>query len=280
MLLASALFAALFAAAPIASMTEDQLDQKLASTSKMLDEGQKIDTLSQLFVGLPYVEYPLGEGGAGPEPQPRWRLDGVDCQTFVETVLALANAKTTSHAKKILDDIRYGKENISFAARNHFTEAQWLPMNLAKGYLDDEVPTIDGNAPGTDLVLKKSSWSKVPGFDRLAAADIPDGKFPVRYLPIAEFKKKIGSVQNGSIILVVRKFDPKRVVRTSHMGFMLRNAHGVIVRHATSGPEHKVIDEPLDAYLKRMTGFKKWPVVGFGLVMPLDAKVRASQIQP
>ena len=39
---------------------------------------------------MPYGDYPLGEG-SGVEPQPRWRVDQVDCQTFVETVLAMAD---------------------------------------------------------------------------------------------------------------------------------------------------------------------------------------------
>jgi len=274
------LLALLVATAPIASMSEDQLDQKLAATQKILVMGDRIDALSALFVGTPYTEFPLGEGGSGPEPQARWRLDGVDCQTFVETVLALANAKTTAHAKKLLDDIRYGKDPVSFAHRNHFTEAQWLPANTSKGYLDDEVPAIDGHAPAADLILKRSQWSKLPAFGRLVDADVPEGKFPIRYLSAATLKKRQANIETGSVILVVREANPKFVVRTSHMGFVLRGPRGIFVRHATSGPEHKVIDEPLDAYLSRMQGFHKWQVVGYGLYTPLDAKVRASQIQP
>ena len=274
------LISALLAAAPIASMSEGQLDEKLAATQKILVMGDRVDAISQLFVGTPYTEFPLGEGGDGPEPQARWRLDGVDCQTFVETVLALANSKSTGQAKKILDDIRYGKDPISFANRNHFTEAQWLPSNFEKGYLSDEVPTIDGHAPSAELVLKRAQWSKLPGFGRLTAADIPEGRFPIRYLTPSALRKRQASIETGSIILVVREADPKRIVRTSHMGFVLRGANGIFVRHATSGPEHKVIDEPFDAYLERMQGFKKWQVVGFGLATPLDGKVRAAGFQP
>ncbi len=270
---------ALLAAAPIAQLSDAQLDQKLAGVQKMLVVGDRIDAVSSLFVGTPYVEFPLGEGGDGPEPQARWRLDGVDCQTFVETVLSLANAKSTAHAKALLDDIRYSKPPLSFAHRNHFTEAQWLPANIEKGYLRDEVPSIDGRAPAADLHLARAKWSKLPGLARLASADIPEGKFPIRYLTPAQLKKRASSIEIGSVILVVREDDPKRIVRTSHMGFVLRGPRGLFVRHATSGAEHKVIDEPLDDYLTRMDSFKKWRVIGFGLAMPLDAKVRAGQVQ-
>ncbi len=263
--------------APIAGMSDDQLDQQLASVAQH-PIGDRIDALSALFVGTPYVEQPLGEGGTGPEPQARWRLDGVDCQTFVETVLALANAKSTAHAKALLDDIRYSQEPFTFAHRNHFTEAQWLPSNLQKGYLSDEVIGLDGRAPSADLVLKRAKWSQVPGLERLKEADIPEGKFTIRYLTPAGLRAHVANIETGTVILVVRAADPKRVVRVSHMGFVLRGPHGIFVRHATSGPEHKVIDEGLGAYLLRMQSFKKWPVVGFGLAQPLDAKFRASQI--
>jgi len=258
-----ALAALLFAVAPIAKLSDAQLDAKLTEVQKILNVGDRIDAVSALFVGTPYTEHPLGEGGEGPEPQPRWRLDGVDCQTFVETVLALANAKSTSHAKSLLDDIRYSAPPFSFSHRNHFTEAQ----------------AIDGHAPTAELVLHRAQWMKNAGLARLGSADIPEGKFPIRYLTPAMLKKRRNSIEVGSIILVVRDEDPKRVVRTSHMGFVLRGPSGLFVRHATSGAEHKVIDEPLDDYLARMDSFKKWPVIGFGLVMPLDAKVRASQVQ-
>jgi Protein of unknown function (DUF1460) len=269
----------LLAAAPISSLSSDQLDQQLASIQHVPNIGDRVDAVSKLFLGAPYVDFPLGEGGSGPEPQDRFRLDGVDCQTYVETVLALINARNTGHAKAILDDIRYAKEPYSFATRNHFTEAQWLPSLTDKGYLRDEVPAIDGRAPSTALILVRDRWSQVSFLKRLEPAEIPEGRFPIKYLTSAELRKHAGSIEPGSVILVVREADPKRIVRVSHMGFVVRGAQGISVRHASS-VERKVVEEPLGSYLTRMGEMKKWKVEGYGLYMPLDAKVRATQVLP
>ena len=241
------------------------------------DFGARIDALSKLFVGIPYGEFPLGEG-QGVEPQPRWRTDKVDCQTLVETVMAMANARSLDEAKSILDDIRYATAPISFANRNHFTEAQWLPANLEKGYLRDEAVSIDGNAPAETLVLHKAQWSRVPGLKRLEPANIPEGKFSIRYLPIAEAKRKASSVEPGSILMVVREHDANRVVRVSHMGFVVKGPRGLVVRHASTGDAHAVVDDDYFLFLDKQAEFRKWKVVGVALAMPLDATLRISQL--
>jgi len=56
----------------------------------------------------------------------------VDCQTYVETVLAMANAKSVAEAKNILDDIRY-KGEPSFENRNHFNRSAVVPGQHREG---------------------------------------------------------------------------------------------------------------------------------------------------
>ena len=268
--------AALVATGPVSQLSETQLDQRIAEAhGKPLLE--RIDEMSRMFVGTTYGELPLGDG-SGPEAWPRWRVDKVDCQTFVETVLALSNARNLKEAKAILDDIRYARPPPSFENRNHFTEAQWLPANEQKGYLKDEVPLIDGHAPTETLTLRKAQWSQLPILSRLANANIPDGKFMVRYLPTEDLRRKAKNIEPGSIIFVVRENNPRYVVRISHMGFVIKGPGGWVVRHASTGAEHAVIDEPLGAYIQRMESYKKWKVIGFSLATPLDAALRVSQI--
>src|SRR3954464_4329609 len=92
----------LAAAAPVLEMSEQQLDRAIADAHLVPAIGERVERLSALFVGVPYGDLPLGEG-TGIEPQPRWRTDFVDCQTFIETVLAMANAKSLARARAILD---------------------------------------------------------------------------------------------------------------------------------------------------------------------------------
>jgi Protein of unknown function (DUF1460) len=267
----------LLAAAPILDLTPQQLDEKLAEVQATPNVGDRIDAVSRLFLGLPYTAFPLGEGGQKPEPQPRFRLDGVDCQTYVETVLALVNAGSRAKAELVLDDIRYWKEPISFANRAHFTEAQWLPSLEEKGYLRDEIPTLWGGAPAAELVLKRAQWSQVSFLQRLIPADIPEGRFPIKYLGQAELRRRAASIEPGSIILVVREADPKRVVRVTHMGFVVKSHGTVVVRHASSAEGH-VVEEALSSYLSRMGDQAKWKVTGYGLYAPLDARARTVQV--
>jgi len=258
-------------------MTEAELDAKIAE-AHALPLPERIDALSRLFVGVPYTDLPLGDGEAGPEPGPLFRTDGVDCQTYVETILAMANARNLPQAKAILTDIRYADGKPSFQTRNHFTEAQWLPANARKGYLRDAVPALDKNAPKETLVLVKSQWTQVPGLKRLSSASIPDGKYSVRYLPLDEVEKRAGDVPPGTIVMVVREHDPNRVVRITHMGFLLKTDAGLVVRHASTGKDRAVLDEPLDAFVQRQREFKKWKVAGVALARPLDASKRVARI--
>jgi hypothetical protein len=274
----AAVLAILISSAPILEMTGPQLDAKIAEAHK-LPFRARIDALSRLFVGVPYADLPLGDGDKGPEPGPLFRTDGVDCQTYVETVLAMANGRSLDQAKAILDDIRYADGKPSFQSRNHFTEAQWLPANAKKGYLADEVPALDRRAPTETLVLDKSRWTQVPGLKRLIPANVPDGKYKVRYLPLDQVVRRAGDIAPGTILMVVREHDPNRVVRITHMGFFLQTDAGPVVRHASTGKEHAVVDEPLEAFVQRQTEYTKWKVIGVALARPLDASRRVSRIQ-
>jgi Protein of unknown function (DUF1460) len=268
----------LFATAPVLSLSEAQLSSTIARTHER-PFAERIAALSRLFVGVPYGEFPLGDGQRPPEPGPLFRTDAVDCQTYVETVLAMANARSLDQARAILDDIRYADGQPSFETRNHFTEAQWLPANSEKGYFVDEVPALDRGAPAETLSLVRSEWTQVPALKRLAPAKVPDGKYTVRYLPLDEVTARAKDIVPGSILMVVREPDPSRVVRITHMGFVLKDKRGWVVRHASTGKEHAVVDEPLAEFVERQREYKKWKVVGFALAQPKDASRRVSKIK-
>src|SRR5438067_11192848 len=127
-MLALALF---LAAAPISRMSEQQLDRAIADAHLVPAIGERVERLSALFVEVPYGDLPRGEG-TGVEPQPRWRVDLVDCQTFVETVLARARARWLGRARGGLYEIWYCGDppHVCSATRNHFTGAPWRPSNV------------------------------------------------------------------------------------------------------------------------------------------------------
>jgi hypothetical protein len=260
-----------------APLGERQLEAAIEEAQRLPAIADRIEQISRIFLGTPYGQYPLGEG-SGVEPQPRWRADMVDCQTYVETVLAMANAKDLAQAKALLDDIRYRATPISFSSRNHFTEAQWLPANEAKGYLTEETSGIDRDAPSATLVLRREQWSKVKGLERLAPAEIPEGEFPIRYLTLAEARRRAAQIAPGSVMLIVRAPDPQRVVRVSHMALVVLGAKGLVVRHASFGEEKRVIEEGMGAFLDRLSTYRSWPVIGVALLRAVDARSRADAV--
>lgn len=273
-------FAAIALAALLAAHppTDAELEQAIAQAQRTPQFADRIEQLSRLFLGTPYGAFPLGEG-EGVEPQPRWRADQVDCQTYVETVLALANARSLPEAKSLLDDIRYRAPPLTFQSRNHFTEAQWLPANEAKGYLREETTRLDPHAPVARLLLHKAQWSKVAGLARLVPAQIPEGAFAIHYLPLAEARRLAPHFLPGSVLLIVRAKDPERVVRVSHMALVVKTPGGLVVRHASFGAEKQVIEEKAADFLDRQATYKKWPVIGIALVQARDARARADKLK-
>ena len=127
-------------------------------------------------------------------------------------------------------------------------------------------------------MLRREQWSRVKGLERLATADIPEGSFSIRYLPLAEARERAAQFAPGSVMLIVRAQDPQRVVRVSHMALVVRTAAGLVVRHASFGREKKVIEEPIAAFLDRLGTYREWPVVGVALARALDARGRAVEV--
>ncbi len=86
----------------------------------------RITYISKQFLGKPYALGALGEGSQGYFDQaPLYRTDAFDCETYVDTVLALAFADNLSTFKQYIQKIRYRDGHIAFVDRNHFTCLDW-----------------------------------------------------------------------------------------------------------------------------------------------------------
>jgi hypothetical protein len=107
---------------------------------------------------------------------------------------------------------------------------------------------------------------------------VPEGNFPIHYLTLEDAKKRVRSIEPGSVILVIREADPNRVVRVSHMGLVVRRDGRLYVRHASFGSERRVIDVEFGRFIDKQRGYKKWPVQGIALALPLDAQLRVSRL--
>jgi hypothetical protein len=219
---------------------------------------------SERFIGTPYVFNPLGEG-QGKDPDPMIRFDEVDCLTFVETTMALSLAKAPQEVDPVLQRIRY-RGSPAYEERNHLMEADWIPNNLAKGFIAD----VTREYGGADTVLASKTYTPETWASTSAKGlGLPEphqakGTFSVSMIPISKFKAKASAIPSGTIVVVVRKDGPDKVTRISHLGFLVHKKGGVYMRHAALG-QKAVVDEPLDEFLARHSSFATWPVDGFSL---------------
>jgi len=96
-----------------------RVEQLLLKTSHDRFVGNRIDILSTLFLGYPYKSNPLIGSAAKPEVFTA-SLEGFDCVTYIETVLALARASTLDEFIDGLRRIRYEQGCVQCERRNHY----------------------------------------------------------------------------------------------------------------------------------------------------------------
>jgi hypothetical protein len=235
------------------------------------------------FLGTPYLLSPLGEG-EGFDPDPTVRYDAVDCLTFVEETLALALAQREDKLPAVLAKIRYGAEP-SYEGRNHLMEAEWLPFNVAKGFIRPASRRYAGqDAVLTQKVLGRGAW-KTPSS---VALELPaerqlTGRFPLWMVPLDKLLAHAKHIPTGTILLVVREDRAWKVTRITHLGFVIQRGHETYLRHANKQPSFRVVDEPLAHFVARNARYDRWKVDGVSLydvLPPAPPQLQSARAAP
>jgi hypothetical protein len=279
------MISAAIAAAALASIPAGATD--LAAVEAALRSvragGPRAAAATRAFVTAPYIASPLGEG-EGPDPDPRFRLDAFDCMTLVETAVALGSASSLEEARLALDDVRYA-DSPEVASRNHEVLSQWIPRNVAKGWIADVGREVGG--PVTRKVEKeytRESWAVVRASGRairhLPRARLPLGRFSLDVIPAADVAAVSARVPEGAIAFVVRSDAPDRPSRVTHAALVVLGRGGArLVRHATSSKGvRRIIEEPLERFVRReQRAHPRWPLdgVAFFAIRSNGARVRA-----
>ncbi len=263
MIVATALSLILLAPPAYPGADDDRLEALLGSVRGRPLEGRLLGLSAQLL-GTPYTHSPLGEG-EGQDPDPRLRLDHVDCLTFVETVMALALSSSVEDVVHVLDSVRY-RTRPDYAGRNHLMEAEWLPSNAAKGMVRDVTAQLGGGAAVAGWkVLGPEAWSSTTARALALPPEArPTGRFPLSILPVAEVAARAASWPSGTLLLLVREDAPWRITRVSHLGFVVQRGGKTFLRHATRGWKDGVVDEELSHLLARHARYT-WKVEGVSL---------------
>ncbi|HEX9401833.1 MAG TPA: N-acetylmuramoyl-L-alanine amidase-like domain-containing protein [Anaeromyxobacter sp.] len=241
--------------------------------------GARAAAATRAFVGAPYAPSPLGEG-AGRDPDPRFRLDAFDCMTLVETAVALGSASSLAETRVALDDVRYSGAP-TYAARNHEVLSQWIPANVAKGFIAEATAALPRGARRAVKEYTPASWDSVRAAGRaipgLPRARLPLGRFEVGLVSPDEAPAVAARLPEGAIVFVVRTDAPERATRITHAGLVVHGRGGVaLVRHATSSRGvSRVIEEPIERFVRREArAFPRWPLDGLAFFEILDATLR------
>ncbi|MGE3610088.1 MAG: N-acetylmuramoyl-L-alanine amidase-like domain-containing protein [Bacteriovoracaceae bacterium] len=252
---------------------------KLSSENDLIT---RMDMFSKGLVGLPYGTFgPLGEGEIGRYDQdPLYRLDTFDCTTFVETVISLSLSREINEFEEHMNQIRYQNGEIDFLKRNHFPSLQWIPYNEENGLLveiNDLIVPVQSQKVA-EAVINLPGWLKHIKIEEIRVPDasleerqnlleelhqLASSYSPVvaklKYIPIStllETPSLLNKIPSGSIINFVRpNWDLTETAGThmnvSHQGFIFRKGKEIILRHASSSKDMKVIESNLFEYLKK-----------------------------
>ncbi|MFE8600765.1 N-acetylmuramoyl-L-alanine amidase-like domain-containing protein [Archangium violaceum] len=231
---------------------------------------ERLLRVSERFLGTPYVHSPLGEG-SGVDPDPTFRLDAVDCLTFVEQALAMSLASAEPEVAGVLERLRYASTP-TYEDRNHLMEAQWLPNNRRKGFLAD----VTRRYGGEDTVRVRKTLTAVTWTSRSSQAlalpktHQPRGTYDLDMIPLEQVMAHARQVPSGTILVVLREDLPLKATRVTHLGFVVQKGKRTWLRHARRGVDGngRVVDEDLETFLARNAKYDKWKVSGVSLYEP------------
>ncbi len=189
------------------------------------------------FISKMYIEAPLGEGVNAP----RFRADGFDCMTYVETCLALAISELPEEVIGNLDRIRYINGEIGFHTRCHFVSANWLPNNKSLLKRRDEIADET-----VTRVIDRGKFFAEKGFS--LPDDHPLAQPEKVTMPFAS-KKAVLSMENESVSSSVALFvaDSNWLI-VKHVGLVFIEAGEKELYHCSSKAK-KVVREPLNGYI-------------------------------
>lgn len=188
------------------------------------------------FLDYPYIDSPLGEG----DVKPKFRTDGFDCMTYVETCLALSLSDSADDILPNLDLIRYRDGIADYEHRNHFVSIDWVPNNSWLLRPMDEF---------ADLVVERNI-DRAGFFEKQGRLFTEESELPA----VQSVKSKIitptklGGIPSerlhSTIVMFAGKLDWLVV---SHMGLLFEEKGDVLLYHASS-VSRRVVRLPLREY--------------------------------
>ncbi len=213
-----------------------RVDQLLSKIRHEPSIASRIDLLSSHFLGHPYKSDPL-IGSADTAEVFTASLDGFDCVTYIETVVALARASNVDDFTEWLRKIRYEGGHIQWQRRNHYM-TRWIRNNIREGILRPV------STPAVPAIYKERVLNVVPG--------LKSQRTRMKCGPKAAAPRLERYLQTGDLIFFA---STRRHLDVFHAGIIVRDSEKVFMRHA-SRSQGLVVQQELSEFLKanRMAG--------------------------
>lgn len=265
----------------------------------------RLNWFSKQFIDAIYVLGSLGEGANSRYDQyPLYRIDAFDCDTFVNTVLALALADSLSTFQRCINNLRYKDGTVAYETRAHFTSIDWNEYHQQQGIFKDITNSIRNENKQSvtqyaTVVIDKASWyahktlstirinntDKEIQEQRLAelkanSSHLESKKSKVAYLPLSALFPKpdepnlhlFSQIPDGAIIEIVRPdWDLRKEIGTyldiSHLGFAFWE-HNILYFREASSQYKKVVDVPLIDYLAKVINSSTIKGINVQILLP------------
>ncbi|WP_289060094.1 N-acetylmuramoyl-L-alanine amidase-like domain-containing protein [uncultured Zobellia sp.] len=225
------------------------------------DFGKTIVAIGKTFMGTPYVAKTLEIGKTETLVV---NLQGLDCTTYVENVLAFAltlktGASSFDDFTKALENIRYKDGQLDgYASRLHYF-SEWIANNEKKGLIKDITSEIGGKEITKPINFMSTHRDLYPflsddeNFERVKASENYLNNQPICILAQDEIAANEHLIQTGDIIALTTSINGLDI---THTGIATREKDGRIhLLHASTGSmKVEVSKKPLAEYLK---GIKK-----------------------
>ncbi len=221
------------------------------------DFGKELVAIGKTFLGTPYVAKTLE---VGQEESLVITLEGLDCTTYVENVLAFGLVKQQQDPSfnsfvKWLEKIRYrdGKLNGYGSRLHYFTE--WISDNEEKGLVQNITASLGGEEVDKKLNFMSAHRDLYPyladenSFEQILETEKKLKQQPLCVVSRDMLAKNEDVLQSGDIIALATSIDGLDV---THTGFAIRTTDGRIhLLHASSSGAVEISELPLVDYLKK-----------------------------
>jgi hypothetical protein len=185
--------------------------------------------IANAWLGRPYVADSLIGGPDKPE-RLVVNLQGFDCVTFIECVLAKARTRSRKQFVEELKKTRYREGRVEWSARLHYF-SDWMKSNQKRGVIK-----IRTRGPGS-----RSIQTRLDVVEGLPGRSVRFHVVPKQKIHLAR-----GRIREGSIVAFA---STRSKLDFFHTGLIFMGDE-LMLFHA-SRKAKKVIAEPLERYLKR-----------------------------